>query len=339
MLGAAQDTGTELDPELAAVAQALADGTTAPLPKDEGSPLVRALLGMAEVKVTAAGLAAASPEIQAALAFNTTLPAETRIAAAEAAATGGGLSIEALRKVYLEAGKASGDTPAGLRAGLYRALAAAHEPMDQEARLLAAWRAPAGGPLRVVWGRALGEPADALTPDPTVAAAAEAAIPALLLDGRLQKAQRWARVLALPRARDEAAIDGRLGILLALAGGDAATSGAAGGSGLDKAIRDGMGLPVAGPSWLALAAQRPSGGQEGPAPGLGAWRALATAADGRRAGQAALAALLLLGRETRPPTPLVADGVLRGLRDAGLGREAATLAAGWAVAADAGGGG
>ena len=210
--------------------------------------------------------------------------------------------------------------------------------MDQQARLLAAWRAPTSGQLRVVWGRALGEPADALTPDPTVAAAAEAAIPALLLDGRLQKAGRWAQVLALPGAQGQKSVQARLGILAALAGGDAAPAAdAAGQSLLGTAILDGMGLPVTASSWLALAARPPSGGKEGPAPGLGAWRALTTAAGEHHAGQAALAALLLLGREARPPAALVADGVLRGLRAAGLQREAVMLAAGWAVAADLGG--
>ena len=98
-----------------------------------------------------------------------------------------------------------------------------------------------------------------------------------------------------------------------------------------------MGLPVPASSWLALAAQPASAPAEGQAPGLGAWRALTTAAGEQHAGQAALATLLLLGHGTSPPTPLVANGVLHGLRDAGLQREASMLAAGWAVAAGLGG--
>jgi hypothetical protein len=327
-LSLAHDTGAELDPAVAELAQAAVAGERADVRLPGLSPLAAAmLLEIVPAEANAPSLSRASGLVQLALARNPNAPANMRLAAAEAAAAGGALDADALRRLYLELEPERGDETAA-RAGLVRAIARADGASAKVQELATAWGASVPPALRLAWGEVLGGVAADLVPGFEGLAASEPAVTVLLLGRHDQQARAWLTLLQARGMEDRGAAEtlARVRPLAVLAGLAVPSMGqntdlAPGERLLFQALADALDVDVDGASPLRLALAQTKTAAAVP---LNLSAALDAASDSGRPGEVALLAHLMLSRQEVSAPALVRT--VAALRAAGLRQDAHRLA-------------
>lgn len=355
-----QDSGIALEPQFVALDRALATGTRGKLENLEGAtPLILALALASDVPLTVTLIASAPGGIQRAIADNTLLEHDVRLAAAEYATAAGTMPGSALAALYeatpfSEAEIANALTQAvnldapSAHALLYRA-SQRQELSAGRAEALAALlhhAAEIGGPIGyLAAARAAADRISSLQPASELAWFSADASAALLLAGRPEAAARWWPLL-LDRGQTNADFAARataLWPLFRIAFGEQLPDGGAGMSGwwqatggapeerrlalaetylaAYSALDDNAGAPIVS-EVVALSASR----QNEPAPAALLF-AMDQAATAGSIGQTVLLALVALGPQGPARTdPVTLQAVIAALDGVGLGVEGRLIA-------------
>lgn len=340
---------------LTVAAKLIGELTDAPPALDDGLSFAATIA--AEIAIPPDLVADLPPAAGSALTRLAQLDVETRLAAAERAASFGSLSPEGLAAAYSEptfseaelsdARGQAGDTPGQFgRALLFQAIRKEQES-DQRAGLLSALFDAPGGPGFGPLARAAGVPLLSISPADTVLWFASDAVPALVAGSRFEAAQAWYLGLAELAVRQPEAKQVRVRTLPLLAAvrvgpgrswepSMAADWWAALPESYDAAARataatpvfmtlDALGIRVGPDAWDLFEDAPPTTDVE--IPNIGVRYAMRDAARANRIGETALWAMIALGNGG----PIGADAitlgsVIRSMRAVGLDEEARALA-------------
>ncbi len=290
--------------------------------------LLYARLPLAEFDLE--GELGSDPALLSLFADHPNLAPGLRLAAAEKAAVLGWRAPARLRADYLRfaahaataaGGDRAGDSALVRRATMVARLAAEKVPAARAALLRQAEDLQGAGPERLVWLNVLATDAASLDPDPSLDWAAPLVIPPLLAADDVEAARAWYG-LWRQRARKgkDAAANRRMAVWMALRQGTPVSLGFGEWAPRQRllllALAAGTGLETREEDWIAslsgLASDPPP-----PVPALPLWWITGKAAREGRIGEAALAAVDLLGSSPETAAPLALERVLGTLRRLG----------------------